>query len=128
MTLMRWKPFDIFLDAFGAEPQVARSAPFVPVDVAETEDAYVVEADMPGMEVSAELDGELLRISGKRTGSAGKRQERFSGKAERLFALPEDADKEAVTAEYRHGVLRATIPRRKTTTHDARRRIDVKML
>jgi HSP20 family protein len=90
------------------------------VDVRETDKAYVLTADLPGVnpqdiEVTAEK-GELL-LKGTRAATAAdengySRIERLSGRFERRFTLPESADAEAIEAKSAHGVLTLTIPKR----------------
>jgi HSP20 family protein len=83
-----------------------------PVDIEETDDAYVVDIDLPGVrpeDVNIEMRGEELRISGQvqqrdRTGVV-RRQNRPTGEFEYLVDLPSDIDPNKVEAMYRNGVL-----------------------
>ncbi len=102
------------------------------VEVFETDEAYVVEADLPGFakeafRIEAE-DGRLLLSGERKREEAGKAQrvhraERRFGKFERRFRFPRGFKADAVTAEYVDGVLRVTLPRRE---EDKPRTIDVK--
>jgi HSP20 family protein len=87
-------------------------------DIEETEDAWIVEADLPGVrrkDMNVEVrDGELL-ISGEikereRTGVLRHRT-RQTGEFEIRVALPGDVDPEAVDATVDHGVLTVRIPK-----------------
>jgi HSP20 family protein len=49
--------------------------------------------------------------------------ERFAGRFRRVVSLPDDVDPNAVSAEYRNGVLHLAIKRRESA---APRRIEVK--
>jgi HSP20 family protein len=89
------------------------------VDVRETKDAFVLTADLPGVnpqdiEVTTK-SGELV-LRGSRAAEAETdayfRIERVSGRFERRFKLPESANVEAVSAKSSHGVLTLTIPKR----------------
>jgi HSP20 family protein len=87
-------------------------------DIEETEDAWIVEADIPGVrrkDMNVEVrDGELL-VSGEikereRTGVLRHRT-RQTGEFEIRVALPGDVDPGAVDASVEHGVLTVTIPK-----------------
>ncbi|HTE39479.1 MAG TPA: Hsp20/alpha crystallin family protein [Steroidobacteraceae bacterium] len=89
------------------------------VDVRETKDAFVLTADLPGVnpqdiEVTTK-SGELV-VRGSRAAEAESeayfRIERVSGRFERRFKLPESANVDAVSAKSSHGVLTLTIPKR----------------
>lgn len=91
-------------------------------DVEETEKAYRLRADLPGMaqkDIEVRVEDDVLSVKGERT-TTGKanttmalRLERPAGKFARAYRLPEDADAEAIRANYEAGVLELTIPRRK---------------
>jgi HSP20 family protein len=98
-------------------------------DIEETEDAWIVEADLPGVrrkDMNVEVrDGELL-VSGEikereRTGILRHRTRR-TGEFEIRVALPGDVDTESVDASVDHGVLKVTIPKPERAKP---RRIDV---
>jgi HSP20 family protein len=89
-------------------------------NVAETDEAYEISVDLPGLtaeEVELELEDGKLTIAGTRKNEAegeGKtfhRIERRHGPFRRSFTLGEDVDAEKVEASYRHGVLRVTVPK-----------------
>jgi HSP20 family protein len=105
---------------FGITPgfggQAGWSALAVPVDVEETDDAYLVDVDLPNVspeDVAIEMRGEELRISGQfqqreRTGVL-RRQNRPTGEFEYVVDLPSDIDPNRVEATYDNGVLRVTV-------------------
>jgi HSP20 family protein len=82
------------------------------VDIEETDDAYVVDVDMPNVnpdDVTLEMRGEELHIAGtthqrERTGVM-RRQNRPTGAFEWLVDLPSDIDPNRVEATYDSGVL-----------------------
>jgi HSP20 family protein len=89
-----------------------------PVDVEETEDAYVVDVDLPNVnpeDVSLEMRGEELRISGafeeRGRGGVVRRQGRQTGEFEYMIDLPSDIDSGQVQAAYSNGVLTVTVPK-----------------
>jgi HSP20 family protein len=93
-----------------------------PVDIEETNDAYIVEFDLPGArreDVSIDLhDGELV-VSGeiKERERSGKlrRQARRSGSFDYRVGLPGEVDTESVKASLRDGVLTITCARQRAT-------------
>jgi HSP20 family protein len=108
-------PFDDLDRSIGVRPV------FVPdVDLRETQDAYLLEADLPGFkqeEVEITVTGDRLTISGQREPpKEDSRQyllrERPAGEFVRTFVLPTGTDADGVRAEFKEGVLLVTIPKR----------------
>jgi HSP20 family protein len=89
-----------------------------PVDVEETEESYIVEAELPGVQkedVNVELVGNELTISGevkekKRTGVV-RRSTRRSGRFAYWVTLPEPVDADHIDAQLQDGVLTVTVPK-----------------
>ncbi|MDF3130299.1 Hsp20/alpha crystallin family protein [Kiritimatiellaeota bacterium B1221] len=89
-------------------------------EVSETDDAFEVRAELPGMDekdISIVLDEERLTISGEKT-EEGKRKKRNVhyneiryGAFHRSFPLPAGIDREQTRAEFKKGVLTLTLPR-----------------
>jgi HSP20 family protein len=88
------------------------------IDLYETEDAFVLEADLPGVkpeDVKVKAENGDLVVTGWRT--IEKRQsdglfhtmERSSGNFSRRIKLPESIAKDAIEAEFHDGVLRVTL-------------------
>jgi HSP20 family protein len=101
-------------------------APFVPnVDIEETEDAWIVEAEVPGVrreDVDVEVRDDELRISGEikereRQGILRRRTRRV-GQFEFRVQLPGAVDPERMEANLDDGVLTVRIP--KPEPHRAR--------
>jgi len=115
--------------AFGGAP----ASVWTPaVEVAETDEAYMVEADLPGFSKDAfrieAAEGQLLLAGERKRDEAEKgrrlhRAERRFGAFERRFRFPKGFNAEAVSAEYVDGVLRVTLPKRE---ENKPRTIDVK--
>jgi HSP20 family protein len=88
------------------------------VDLEETDDAWIVEAEVPGVrrdDVDVEVGDSELVISGEikereRTGIL-RRRTRRTGRFEYRVTLPRDADAEAVDAGLGDGVLTVRIPK-----------------
>ena len=92
--------------------------PWAPAtDVSETDDAYVIEAELPGLkkdEIDVSLHDRELAITGevKERESRGlrHRKQRRSGRFECRVYLPGDIDSERVGANLSDGVLTVTLP------------------
>jgi len=101
-----------------------------PVDIEEQDNAYVIEAELPGVQkddVNIELVANELMITGEikereREGILRKRTRRI-GRFEYRVRLPEQVDGENVEANLKDGVLTVRVPKREQAE---RRRIQVK--
>ena len=86
------------------------------VDVEENDEAFVVEAELPGVkrdDVSVDLQDNELRIHGeikerKRTGIL-RRQTRRTGQFDYRVTLPHEVDADNVEANLHEGVLRVQV-------------------
>ena len=136
--VVRWDPFQ---ELIGLQDQIAQlvgstatdgngSGPFIPqVDIEETEDAWIVEADLPGVrkeDINVELRGSELSISGEikereREGVL-RRRTRKTGEFDYHVTLPGEADAERIEARLEDGVLTLRIPK---PEEQRSRRIDV---
>lgn len=91
------------------------------VDIRETNEAFILHADVPGVAPDA-LDihmdqGELIikgeRVSeSKKENTLGVRVERKSGKFQRRFLLPDNVDAQGIQASCDHGVLEVIVPKK----------------
>ena len=95
--------------------------PALKTDIRETENAYILEADLPGFareDVRAEIKNGYLTIRAERStenkneGESYLRRERTSGVFTRTFDL-EGIDSEAITATFKDGVLTMELPKAK---------------
>jgi HSP20 family protein len=111
-------PFRLLDELFRTSGNGSRVTGFTPVlDVRNTEDAYLVMVDLPGVkpeDVSIEISEQVLTISGSRvpveTGEA-QLVERPYGSFVRNLTLPKGVDSEQVKAQYNDGVLTLHIPK-----------------
>jgi HSP20 family protein len=131
--LTRWDPLREFDDlqarmsrlmgsVFGSGdgPQQTVWTPLA--DVTETDDAYLVDLDLPGVradEVDVETTGNELIVSGefkesKRDGAARSRGRRV-GRFEHRTILPQNANVENISAELNNGILTIRVPKSGTT-------------
>jgi HSP20 family protein len=90
------------------------------VDVKEQDDAFVISADIPGVDpknIEVHMEDGVLTIRGERNAESTdekdgyKRVERSYGSFYRRFSLPDSADAEKIKAKSNNGVLELTIPK-----------------
>ena len=100
------------------------------VDIEEADDAYVVEAELPGVkreDVNIELVGNELTINGeikqRERKGALRRQTRRTGRYEYRVALPNHVDGDKIDANLKDGVLTVRVPK---SERAQRRKIEVK--
>ena len=126
---LRSGQFDNFgdvLNGFFRSPLTHRSvrkARIPAVDVAETDTAYQVKAELPGIrkeDLDVTVDDGVLTIKAEHNDNQEQtengqliRQERSYGKFARSLRLGANVDEETITAEYRDGVLHITLPKAK---------------
>lgn len=91
------------------------------VDVVETKDAYELTAELPGFgkdDVSVQVKDGVLEVTA--TPAEAKKdeearwlvRERRTFVVRRSFRLPRDVDADAIGAEFRHGLLVLTLPKK----------------
>ncbi|MDD4572667.1 MAG: Hsp20/alpha crystallin family protein [Sphaerochaeta sp.] len=93
-----------------------------PVDVFETDKAYVIEAELAGYtqdEVQVNVDKHVLKLSSTKESNPEEDKknkflvrERYYRAFERSFSLPEDIDESAIEGEFAGGVLTVTLPKK----------------
>jgi HSP20 family protein len=124
--------FDRYLESFFGDSMLSpvdRIFNRLPaVDVREKEDAYLLEAELPGYEekdIQVHLEGGTLSIESARQEEKDRKgegkdagndayliRERRSSAFNRSFKLPENADPDQVTASFKNGVLSLEIKKR----------------
>ena len=100
------------------------AAPEIKVDVEENDNAYIVKAEIPGVnkeDIEVQIDGNVVSISAeskreKKVEEKGKviRSERYYGSMLRSFSLGYDVDQAEATAKYTDGILELTLPKKTT--------------
>lgn len=128
--LTRWDPFKELEDLqnritrlFGRAPvrreggkeEALRVAEWAPlVDISEDDKEYLIKAELPEVnkeDVKVTVQNDVLTISGERKYEKEEKKkkyhriERAYGSFARSFTLPEDADPEKISAEFKDGVL-----------------------
>ena len=100
------------------------------VDVYETADALIIEADLPGVkaeDVKVESENGDLVLQGSRTIEKNQSDgqfhtmERSSGHFIRRIKIPDSVDKDRIQAEFHDGVLRVTLRKIKQQKRGERR-------
>ncbi|MDR2966033.1 MAG: Hsp20/alpha crystallin family protein [Treponema sp.] len=118
--------FDRYFESFSSSlPERLKYLPAV--DIQETDNAYVLDMDLPGFDektIEVNIDGANLTISSKEEVSEKKnednntyilRERKFCSldrSFTRSFKLPENADSEAVSASFKNGTLNLEIKKR----------------
>ncbi len=135
MADTKWTPYSsiaglqaginrMFADVLGFGDESERTSGFCawrpPVDVIETEDAYVLQAEVPGVnreDLSIEIRDNGLLLSGSRKPVAAVktgrylRSERIFGRFERSFSISSAVNPDAVRATFKDGVLEISVPK-----------------
>ena len=123
-------------EVFGTGPArsgiraVARGT-YPPINIGATPkqvDVYVFAAGIDPGSLDISIQQNLLTVAGERKAAGEEsaeyyRRERFDGPFRRVLTLPEDADPDRVSAQYRDGVLHISVKRRESTQP---RQIEVK--
>ena len=133
-----WLP-SIFNDFFGSEWVDKSNVTAPAVNILETEDDFKVEVAAPGMtkedfKVHINEEGNLViemekkqdEKEEKKHGHYLRREFSYS-KFQQTMLLPDDADKEKISARVEHGVLNVNIPKiQKQAIDDSKKVIEVK--
>jgi HSP20 family protein len=113
--------FDTFFNQDVAGSEEVSNRGWVPVvDIQETEEAYRLIAELPGLtkeDINITLENNVLRLSGDRKfekdvkKESYHRIERSYGTFTRSFALPQQVSSDKVEAAFKDGVLTITVPK-----------------
>ena len=129
-NIVRTDPFDVaFRDFFRNMLRPTRldleAEPEIRLDLKETEKAYLVHAEIPGVkkeDIEVSIDGNLVTIRAEikrekeEKGETMLRTERYYGAMTRSFTLATDVDEKAAGAKYTDGVLELTLPKKAGST------------
>ena len=132
MELVTWTPFEslnkvqsringLFDENGRSWPNAAAGRAWYPaVDILESKEAYVLRAELPGMnkeDFNLELKEGTLTLTGERKftkpaeGVEYRTVERVNGKFVRSFTLPETVKHDGIQATYKDGILEVQIPK-----------------
>ena len=126
--LVRWDPFEEMNrlhDHFFSGKGLAKQAFQVAVDIREEDDAFFVDAEVPGLtadDVNIDVEKNVLTIRGERnvqkeeTEGTYRRVERQYGSFTRSFTLPETVDADSISADLKDGVLALRLPKKEAPT------------
>lgn len=136
-----WLP-DIFNDFFDTEWMDRMNATAPAINVLEDENNYDLELAAPGMtkedfKVHINEEGNLVIEMEKKQDEKNEKNEKKHGhylrrefsysKFQQTMVLPDDADKEKISAHVEHGVLNVNIPKiQKQVIDDSKKVIEVK--
>lgn len=131
MALVRWNPWgelfslhnqmdQLFQNLNEVETRNGSEQFNLPVDIRQTEEAFTIEASVPGFSpenVEVTLDNGVLAIRGtyqseqESTNSGYVRRERRMGSVFRQISLPAEVRADEISAAFENGVLTVTVPR-----------------
>ena len=130
-NITRFDPFtDLVDDLFKGflvrpvayEGRAGEALPRMKVDVAESNGAYTVTAELPGVkkeDIQVTIDGSQVTLTAevKREKEASQDErvlhtERVYGKVSRSFTLPQEVDEAKAEAKFRDGVLELKLPKK----------------
>ena len=122
----------LFNSVFNTIPAWTDKRPMV--DIRSTEDAYLIDADLPGFtedQIDVRVENDLLIISARDEEKKENEEkddgyvvrERHMRSFYRSFALPKDADAGKIDAHYRNGVLTLSVNKKPESKP---RKIDIK--
>ncbi len=132
-----WLP-DIFNDFFDNDLMVRTNATAPAINVIENENDYKIEVAAPGMtkedfNVHVDEDNNLVITMEKKNENKEEKKEgrylrrEFSyTKFQQALILPDDVDKEKISAEVNNGVLNVELPKLAKETVKAKRTIEIK--
>lgn len=128
MALMRYtrpdtglfpRRFSDIMDDFFNDVVSTNRDSFIPgVDISETDDQFLITAELPGMkkeDININIENRRLTISGERRfenkedGQTYHRVETRYGSFSRSLMLPESVDEESIKARYENGLLNITV-------------------
>jgi HSP20 family protein len=101
------------------------------VDLVETADAFVLYAELPGVErddVTLESDGRSLELAGQRRPPEHGflRLEGSWGSFRRHLELPEAVAADAIEAHFRNGILEVVLPKRQAAAGEGAQQVSVR--
>lgn len=125
-SLIRWNPIDEMLSLHEEIDHLFDMTANrfmggdVRLDMFEKGKRYMIEADIPGVapeDLDVQVSDHVLTIRGAVRHDEERQEhgyfirERRMGHFCRSIALPQDVDEDGIRADYRHGVLRLTLPK-----------------
>jgi HSP20 family protein len=139
MAIVRWEPFRdlitlqdrmnrLFDERFGrvqaGDINMVTGAWSPAVDIYETDHDIIVKAELPEMkekDIDIRLENDTLTLKGERKFEKETQEENYHrverayGAFSRSFTLPTSVDQDKISAEYKDGVLKITLPKKVET-------------
>ena len=128
--LTPWRPFefdrirkemDRVWDSFLEGRPMRRAGEWLPsIDVSETKSDLVIKAELPGMDskdIDISLSNGFLTIKGEKNQEKEEKDENYHliersyGSFTRSVQLPREVQSDKITASFKNGVLRVTLPK-----------------
>ena len=125
-----WRPFefdrirremDRLWDSFLEGSPMSRAGEWVPsIDVSETKSDLVIKAELPGMDpkdIDISMNNGFLTIIGEKKHEREEKDENYHlversyGSFTRSVRLPKEVQSDKITASFKNGVLRVTLPK-----------------
>jgi len=135
MALIRWDPFreiaslqermnrlfsDVRLRTPSGEEEITQGAWIPAVDIYETNEAIVLQAELPGIpkeDIFIEVKDNTLTLKGEKKFEREVREENYHrversyGSFQRAFTLPGTVQQDKVRAKFKDGILEITLPK-----------------
>jgi HSP20 family protein len=124
-SLARFNPMRDLANAFNMfdmmRPMRMLETEVIPLDVTETDQAYLIKAEMPGVkreDIKVSIQGDQVTISAETNADEERTEgnivcrERYHGKQFRSFTLPQSVDEENAHAACNNGVLELNLPKK----------------
>jgi len=121
------RPRDIYdmFDEFFNDPFFAPYTPTFKTDVKETDDAYLIEAELPGVnkdEIKIEYVNDRLIISVNKDDNINEEKENYIRRERRMTSMRrsfylEDVDDEKISAKLENGILKIHVPKKEIISH-----------
>jgi HSP20 family protein len=115
---------NMYLINSGISGQLSRAPMWTPpAEIYETQEAYVINLELPGMsqdDVNVSQANNILTVRGTRRFKKASEESRYHtsersyGTFERLFPLPSNAQTEKIRNKFTSGILQITIPKIKS--------------
>ncbi len=124
-SMARFNPMRDLVNAFDMfdvmRPMRMLENQVIPVDITETDQAYLVKAEMPGVkreDIKVSIQGDQVTISAETSADEERTEgnlvcrERYHGRQFRSFSLPQSVDEENAHATCNNGVLELNLPKK----------------
>ena len=136
MMLVPRRNFDLFDDFFKDDFFNKKETSLMKTDIKETKDNYLIEMDLPGYDkdnINLSLKDGYLSISAKVEKEENEneeekyvRKERFYGECSRSFYVGDNLTEEDISAEFKNGILKITVPKKEEKQSDETKYIEIK--